>query len=128
MGSRYEVASISNEEIKAGEWRGFFSESVDDSDEALLDAYSQTVIGVAERVSPSVVNIEIRRRRNDRQVGRGRFPQEARGSGSGFIFTDDLHKLLTKGRVGQAEPLEVIRWTERLMLQIVPEEVPDKKK
>jgi S1-C subfamily serine protease len=89
MSSRYEIASISNEEIRAGERRDFFSDSTDDSDEALLDAYSQTIIGVAERVSPSVVNIEIRRQRNDRQVGRGRFPQEARGSGSGFIFTPD---------------------------------------
>jgi S1-C subfamily serine protease len=40
---------------------------------------------------------------------------------------DDLHKLLTGERVGQGAPLEVIRRTERLTLQIVPEEVPDKK-
>jgi S1-C subfamily serine protease len=100
MSSRYEIASISNngsnDEINAYERRVFFSEGGTDPemdlDEALLDAYSQTVMGVAERVSPSVVNIEIRRQINDRRAGRARrdeLPQEARGSGSGFIFTPD---------------------------------------
>ena len=41
---------------------------------------------------------------------------------------DDLHKLLTEERVGQTASIEVIRRTERLTLEIVPEEVPDKKK
>jgi S1-C subfamily serine protease len=89
MTRRYEIASISDEEIKAEERRVFFSERTADSDEALLDVYSQTVIGVAERVSHSVVNIQIRPQRNDQRAGRERLPQEARGSGSGFIFTPD---------------------------------------
>lgn len=92
MSSRYEIASISDDEIKADERRFFFSEGADAVDEALLDAYSQTVMGVAERMSPSVVNIEIRRQINDRRAGRAQRnggPQEARGSGSGFIFTPD---------------------------------------
>jgi S1-C subfamily serine protease len=89
MSSRYEIAPISNEEINAEGRQVFFSERTGDSDEALLDGYSQTVIGVAERVSPSVVNIEIRRQPNDRRAERERFAQEARGSGSGFIFTPD---------------------------------------
>ena len=89
MSRQYEIALMNDEEVKAEERRVIFSERTVDSDEALLDVYSQTVIGVAERMSPSVVNIEIRRQRNDRQVGRGRFPKEERGSGSGFIFTPD---------------------------------------
>jgi S1-C subfamily serine protease len=90
MSGRYEVASISDkggdEGVRVEERRELFSDRAADLDEGLLDAYSQTVTGVAERVSPSVVNIEIRRQHNDRRAGR---EQEARGSGSGFIFTPD---------------------------------------
>ncbi|MBO0719885.1 MAG: trypsin-like peptidase domain-containing protein [Blastocatellia bacterium] len=60
------------------------------SDEEILDAYSQTVIGAAERVNPSVVNIEVT---HESQMGRGRSQRPPRGdvdgSGSGFIFTPD---------------------------------------
>jgi S1-C subfamily serine protease len=89
MSSIYEVAPLSNEEIRAEDGRDFYSESGEDSVGAFLDAYSHTVMGVAEKVSPSVVNIEIRRQRNERRSGRERAPQEARGSGSGFVFTPD---------------------------------------
>jgi S1-C subfamily serine protease len=57
-----------------------------DSDEELLDAYSRTVTGVAEKVSPSVVNIEVHQQISS---GRGRTSREAQGNGSGFIFTPD---------------------------------------
>ena len=107
MSRRYESASISDEGIKAEERRVFFSGGAADSDEALLDAYSQTVIGVAERVSPSVVNIEIRRQRNDRRAARERFPQEARGSGSGFIFTPDGFILTNSHVANGAAGIEV---------------------
>lgn len=36
---------------------------------------------------------------------------------------DDLHRLLTDARVGTSSELTVLRWTERLMLRVVPEEV-----
>lgn len=49
------------------------------SDAELLDAYSRTVIGVADKVSPSVVNIEVQQQVSSRRPNR--FPQEARGSG-----------------------------------------------
>src|SRR6266498_2409097 len=107
MSRQYEIAPMNDQEIKAEERRGFFSERTVDSDEAFLDVYSQTVIGVAERVSPSVVNIEIRRQRNDRQVGRGRLPREARGSGSGFIFTPDGFILTNSHVANGAAGIEV---------------------
>jgi S1-C subfamily serine protease len=57
----------------------------------LLDAYSSAVVSAVERVSPSVVNIEVRHAsdsRSPRERGR-RQPRERGGSGSGFIFTPD---------------------------------------
>ncbi|MDA2937572.1 trypsin-like peptidase domain-containing protein [Acidobacteria bacterium AH-259-A15] len=59
------------------------------SGEYLLDAYSRAVIEATEKVSSSVVNIDVRRRITG-HAPRGRpFDQEVRGSGSGFIFTPD---------------------------------------
>jgi len=54
----------------------------------VMDAYSRAVITAAEKVSPSVVYIELTRAAtNARNSGRG--SREAHGSGSGFIFTPD---------------------------------------
>jgi S1-C subfamily serine protease len=57
-----------------------------DDDPSLLDAYSRAVTGAVERVSPSVVNIEVHQ-----SAGRSRSgePRERKGGGSGFIFTPD---------------------------------------
>jgi S1-C subfamily serine protease len=78
---------LSNDGVKGGEARTF--DAVHPSEDDLLDAYSQAVINAAERVSPSVVNIDVRKRPKEKQTTRSRPPGELRGNGSGFIFTPD---------------------------------------
>jgi S1-C subfamily serine protease len=56
--------------------------------EDVMDAYSRAVITAAEKVSPSVVYIEMHRSA-DGGRNRGRGPRESHGSGSGFVFTPD---------------------------------------
>jgi S1-C subfamily serine protease len=55
-------------------------------DASLLDAYSTAVIGAVERMSPSVVNIEVHQSAGRTRSGE---PRERRGGGSGFVFTPD---------------------------------------
>jgi S1-C subfamily serine protease len=71
------------------------------SDEDLLDAYSHAVVRVAEKVSPSVVKIEVHHRLSGR--GEPRFPQEMHGSGSGFIIAPDGFALTNSHVVHSAD-------------------------
>jgi len=75
------------------------------SDAELLDSYSRTVTGVADKISPSVVNIEVHHKVESRRSSR--VPQEARGSGSGFIFTPDGLTLTNSHVVHGASKIEV---------------------
>ena len=82
-------------------------ESTRPSDDEILDAYSRAVISAAEKVSPSVVNIDVRQRLKGPQAADARRPPEARGSGSGFIFTPDGFILTNSHVVHQASTMEV---------------------
>jgi S1-C subfamily serine protease len=73
----------------------------------LLDAYSRVVTSASEKVSPSVVNLEVQQRLRTPRATNPRFPQEARGSGSGFIFTPDGFILTNSHVVHDATTVEV---------------------
>ena len=71
-----------------------YMEVVDDN--AILDSYSRTVIGVAEKISPSVVHIGVLKVR-----------KEQTGTGSGLIITPDGYVLTNEHVVHGANLIEV---------------------
>jgi len=96
---------LSNDRIKGGEVREF--DAVRPSDDDLLDAYSRAVINAAERVSPSVVNIDVHKTPRGKQTTHFRLPEELRGNGSGFIFTPDGFILTNSHVVHHADKMMV---------------------
>src|SRR5271167_1968934 len=63
------------------------------SDEKILDSYSQTVSGVFQKASSAVVNIVVK--------------HQAQGSGSGFVFTPDGYIITNSHVVHGARRIEV---------------------
>lgn len=61
------------------------AETLSQRDADLLDSYSRAVVGAAEKISPSVVKIDVVHERK----GRSGEPRERQGGGSGFVFTPD---------------------------------------
>jgi len=62
---------------------------------AALDAYSQVVVSVAERLTPRVAALQVSRRRRDGSI--------AAGAGSAVVFTNDGFLLTNAHVVGKAE-------------------------
>jgi S1-C subfamily serine protease len=77
------------------------------ADDDVMDAYSRAVITAAEKVSPSVVYIEVEQPIRSGRRHIPRMPQERRGSGSGFIFTPDGFILTNSHVVHGTKKIEV---------------------
>jgi S1-C subfamily serine protease len=77
------------------------------TDEQLLDAYSQAVINVVEKVSPTVVNIDVKKWLTGRSRNYQPLTQEVRGNGSGFIFTQDGYILTNSHVIHGASKIQV---------------------
>ena len=73
------------------------------NDAALLDAYSQAVVGTAEKLSPSVVKIDVSQTAKNRSGE----PRERQGGGSGFVFTPDGLILTNSHVVHEATRIQV---------------------
>src|ERR687886_551331 len=58
-----------------------------ESDEDLLDAYSRAVVGVVDKVGPSVVSIRVKKAMRSPRAPR--MQGEGEGAGSGVIITPD---------------------------------------
>jgi S1-C subfamily serine protease len=95
---------VLNNETELSEQQSRTAESLI-NDSEIMDAYSQAVMFAADKVGPSVVNIEVKTRAVQNAPGR---PQAERGGmGSGFVFTPDGYILTNSHVVHEANQLRV---------------------
>jgi S1-C subfamily serine protease len=91
------------------------AEQAPDRDDALLDAYSRAVVFASEKVSPSVVNIEVSQKMKGRTSA-----SEMNAGGSGFLFTPDGFILTNSHVVHNANNIMVgVPDGRRLQAQLV---------
>lgn len=69
------------------------------SDEELLDAYSRAVVGVVEKIGPTVVSIGVRKRMRNAYTGEG--------AGSGVVIAPDGFVLTNNHVIERADMIEV---------------------
>jgi S1-C subfamily serine protease len=112
MDMRREIELLSDEQFQSEEARTTTDHLVpSEPGDDIMDAYSRAVITAAEKVSPSVVYIEVQQavgsRRGNSQRSPREAPRETSGSGSGFIFTPDGFILTNSHVVHGAKRIEV---------------------
>ncbi|MGD0826044.1 MAG: trypsin-like peptidase domain-containing protein [Terriglobales bacterium] len=106
ISSRQPLAGMSPEDSQR-------ASAAQSADAELLDSYSRAVTAAVDRVSPSVVNVEVhhlaerRGRASERAEERPGAPRERRGGGSGFVFTPDGLILTNSHVVHNATRIEV---------------------
>jgi S1-C subfamily serine protease len=113
---------LSNDGVKGVEARTF--EAAYPSEDELLDAYSRAVIHAAEKVSPSVVNMDVRNRPKGKQTTHFRPPEELRGNGSDSSLRDIIltnsHAVHRADKIMVTLPDDAIlgeTWSERIRTQ-----------
>lgn len=116
-----------NDKVFGSEMGPGVTAPVRDSDqgEDVMDAYSRAVIGAAEKVSPSVVFIEVQHAADAKRGKASPLRPEARGSGSGFIFTPDGFILTNSHVVHGAKRIEVTAADGRQFLADLIGDDPD---
>ena len=103
------IRSISNMESDASGASPFQARG---SDDELLDAYSRAVVGVVDKVSPSVVNVYVSKKLQ-RQPAYWQGPGEIQAGGSGFVFTPDGFILTNSHVIHDATKIEVTLYDGR---------------
>lgn len=104
MNNELEFLSVDTRSYEA---KGF--ERVDENfDEGeIFDSYSRAVVNASERVSPSVVKIEVEAKPRKARGAKQQIPSQA-GSGSGFVFTPDGFILTNSHVVNDADKISVV--------------------
>jgi len=120
-----QIELLNNELFRREEGRTATSQSGRSEPDDLMDAYSRAGINAAEKVSPSVVYVEVQQPNRSRSGNRARMPQESRGSGSGFVFTPDGFILTNSHVVHGANRIEVTVADGRKLLADLIGDDPD---